>query len=235
MVATRRELLEFAVLGAFTVAVNPLEVLAQDKETDKKELISDEEIAKLMKRATVEDILKEEEKAGKIQYVKVNPDGTTNYDELVYQKNKRAEEIKPVLVLFYGGKSGDVNIDKRTAIITKVLAVRYNGKLSFVLHDATKDEYRTARREDVVSNPSTILYALWDRIKGESELKNKGNILQIDIAVGAPTKDSGINTRLRNSMNYWIEPLIFGTPNPEKDGKFYRFNNGQKLVEIASR
>ncbi|MEM4240185.1 MAG: hypothetical protein QXK08_03260, partial [Candidatus Woesearchaeota archaeon] len=130
--------------------------------------ITDEEISEMMKKETVEEILK----GANVEYVKYNPiTRTTNYDALVFQKHLKPEERKPVLVLFYHNKDPTIPntpepFSQRNAIIFRKLSEQFSNKIKFVAYDVDSDpvmaanNYRGFNRQlDIQSIPSIAMYS----------------------------------------------------------------------------
>ncbi len=204
--------------------------------------LTDAEIAEHMKKGTVEEILK----GANVEYVKYDPTTkATNYEALVFQKHLRAEERKPVLVFFYHNKDPPWTKPEakgtayRGAIVFRKLAEKLSGQIKFVCYTVDSDPIMSAnnydgfnKKLDILTIPSNAMYSPWDILKGETPNKHDGNIKRIDTVRGSPKSDSSINATLRNHINYWIGPNLLNLPNPDKDGKIYRYNNSFKLSEV---
>jgi hypothetical protein len=194
--------------------------------------ITAEEIAEQMQKGTVEEILK----GARVEYVqRVGND--TNFDALVYQKSLKSEDRKPVLVFFYRNTDppnwptpGSAH---RTAIIFNKLSKKYSDKIKFVCFNQSVEPQGDAgvrAKYEIAAPPSIAMYSKFDVVLGETPFKNNGEIKRIDISRGGPAKDSGIHVTHSNLVNYWINPNLLSIPNPDKDGKIYRYNNSPKLA-----
>jgi hypothetical protein len=201
-------------------------------QTEKTDELTDAEIANQMQKETVEDILK----GANVEYVQ-RVENDTNFDALVYQKNLKSEDKKPVLVFFYRNKDppnwptpGSAH---RTAIVFKKLSRNYGDRIKFVCLNLTvhpKGEAEIRAKYDITALPSIAMYSSFDVVIGETPSKNNGNHRRIDIRSGGPGKDSGIQLMHDNLVQYWIGPNLLNLPNPDKDGKIYRYNNSPKLT-----
>ncbi len=214
-------------------------VYAQETKTPE---ITEQEIAELMKKETVEEILQ----GANVEFVKYNPiTKTTNYDELVFQKHLKPEERKPVLVLFYHNKDPTTPnkpeaFSQRNAIIFRKISEQFAGTVKFVCYDADSDPVMAAnnydgfnKRLNILGIPSIAMYSPFDVAMGEKPNNNDGIIKRIDTLRGGPGLNKSVPIIVRNSTNYWVKPNLLNLPNPDNDGKIYRYNNTFKLSEIA--
>ena len=201
----------------------------------KADEITESEIAEMMKKETVEEILK----GANVEYVqRVGND--TNFDALVYQKNLKSEERKPVLAFFYHNKDPPDTLQKgtahRSAIIFKTLAQKFVDKIKFVCYNAGMDPAKAANnyawfdKLGILTIPSIAMYSKFDVLKGETVEKNSGQIKQIDVIRGGPVEDKFIAPRTRNNANYWIPTNLFMKQSIDKDNKVYRYNHEQLKV-----
>jgi hypothetical protein len=200
--------------------------------------ITAEEIAEQMQKGTVEEILK----GARVEYVKYDPTTkATNYDALVFQKHLRAEERKPVLVLFYHNRDPAVQkseaVSQRDAILFRKFSAQLTGKIKFVCYDTDSDPIMAAnnyngfnKKLDILGIPSIAMYSQFNLTNGETRENNDGNIKRIDTLRGGPESDS-MAIKLYNFINNkWIPTNFFG------NGKgIWRLNNTMpwKPQEIA--
>ena len=179
-----------------------------------------------MKKESVEDILK----GANVEFVKYDEKKrATNFDELIYQENKKADERTPVIAFFYFNKdplekNAPKETSKRTAAIVKNLAKKFD-KIRFVCYDVDVDpkliEKRYAQlfvKYKFSEIPSMIMYCATE----------KEGIKQLDISRGGPKNEKSILTGFTNLANYWILSNIFNK-NPENDEKKYRYENTYKI------
>src|SRR3989344_9472692 len=101
----------------------------------KKDVISIERIEELMKRGSVDEILKEEYKNGTIEHLVYdykNPEESAKkYKEFVFQENLDSKDRKPVLVMFYRKVKGDTTgAAERESIILKEIEKIYGDKIN---------------------------------------------------------------------------------------------------------
>ncbi|MBN2223745.1 MAG: tetratricopeptide repeat protein [Deltaproteobacteria bacterium] len=188
-----------------------------------------------MKLATVDDILKS-------SYVKcmrlVKYDAATgkdNFDELVYKSGK------PTVVFFDDSKPSEESSEfsKREAIVFKALSEIHGSKLYFVVYNdriAPKKQGWTASEWSVNENikdfPSIALYSKYDLEKGETLTRNDGKLKQVDIMQGGPSEDKWIFPTFENTYLWWINQHCLYKPNPDGDGKVYKYGNTFKLEEV---
>jgi hypothetical protein len=198
----------------------------------KTDEITESEIAEMMKKETVEEILK----GANVEYVKYDAaTKATNYDALVFQKHLKAEERKPGLVLVYRNKdppyAKQIRTAHRDAIIFKRLAQKFVDKVKFVCYNAdlspemAANSYAGFNALGILALPSIAMYSKFDVVKGETPENNDGNIKMVDVIRGGPTVDKDIPILIESCALWWIPPNLFNLPNPDKDGKIYRHKN----------
>ena len=212
--------------------VNAPTAIVQVEKTDE---LTDAEIANQMQKETVEDILK----GANVEYVqRVGND--TNFDALVYQKNLKSEERKPVLAFFYHNKDPPDTLQKgtahRSAIIFKTLAQKFVDKIKFVCYNAGMDPAKAANnyawfdKLGILTIPSIAMYSPYDFTKGETPTQNKGAIKMIDIFRGGPVNDDSLKKMLKSGADTWVKTNLI------ENGAFcWRLNNSlpwnwQKVV-----
>lgn len=199
--------------------------------------ITDEQITTLMKYETVEEILKEDKVIpAKFEYVTYDEKTkTNNYDKLVFQEDVKKEDRKPVLVFFYKNKDPTDTKTKgtmhREAITLKKLQQYFGDKIKFVAFEANTDPELSKKNYtgimtdyDIKGFPSIAMYS-----------NQKGVISRIDTRCGGTINNNTIVNSYNNARNYWINPNLFSLPNPDNDGKVYKFNNASELKEVAAR
>jgi hypothetical protein len=207
----------------------------------KDEMISEVEIEQLMKRGSVESILKEEYHSGLIQKVEYNRrKGKTNFDELVYQEHLNPRYRKPVLVFFYDTKIDTINADERNSIILKILINKYNDNLDFLYYDTSIEPSYTGNRssgifgaevksEAINSVPSMAMYSQFDLVKGETPNSINGRVKQIDILRGGPGKNSLLKPWLEFLKDKWI-PTNIAFPNNNYAWRFSNSADEKKVI-----
>ena len=200
---------------------------------EKDEKISVAKIEQLMKRSSVESILKEEYNSGLIQKIEYDRrKQKTNFNELVYQEHLNSESRKPILVFFYDTKIDTINADERDAIILKILINKYNDNLDFLCYDTSIEPSYTGNRnsgifgaevrsEAINSVPSMAMYSQFDLVKGETPNSINGRVKQIDILRGGPGKNSLLKPWLEFLKDKWISTNIV-SPN---NNYVWRFSN----------
>ncbi len=201
----------------------------------KADEITESEITDMMKKDTVEEILK----GANVEYVqRVGND--TNFDALVYQKNLKPEERKPVLVFFYHNRDPPSAKGKgsahRDAIIFISLAKMFHNRIKFVGYNADVRQETNAdwfNKMGLLGIPSISMYSTFDVLKGETVEKNSGQIKQIDVIRGGPLEDKFIAPRTRNNANYWIPTNLFMKQSIDKDNKVYRYNNTGEIKVVG--
>src|SRR3989344_660403 len=190
---------------------------AQDNETKqstsqvdvKKDQITEEEIEELMKRGSVDEILKEDYENGTIEhlvYDHENPEESgKSYKKFVFQEDLKPEDRKPVLVMFY---SGDNDISKkefvaeaqfREAIILKEIETLYGNKMNSLVFKVPYTDIKKASPYGVPlekaigtfvrGSPSLTLYGQFDLLKEETPEKNDGRIKHLDTLFGGPKEN----------------------------------------------
>jgi len=206
------------------------------QEAPKPKPLTEERVAELMKKETVDDILADVYKSGTVQ--QVTYDGRrrrTNYDQLVFQRDKKTSERKPVMVMFYHNDDSKYSknkvTSKREAILFRQLALQYRDKIEFVAFEADTDPTlvnsvkNRKRPYGIRTIPSIAMYSPWDITKDETPRKNDGKVTQIDILRGGPKKTKQVVDWSTEFQDWWINPNILNRPTPDDDGKLYQFNN----------
>lgn len=242
---SRRDTLKgLAVLVGLASVPAGLVGLASEAEAGE---ISNSEIKRLMRRDSVDEILREEYSSGLINRVRY--DGNrTNFKELVFQEHLSPKDKKPVLVMFYVGDERKNGFAKREAIIFEELAKEYQGKIKFVAYDINvqPDVIRRGNQkwyfgrevengEKITLSPSIGMYSTFDLVRGETQNSNDGRIKQIDIMRGGSSKNKFINTAIKNVTGYWIPGNLFMQDNIDGDGKVYRLNNTYKDWKVVGK
>jgi len=219
----------------------------QDNNTKqpKKDVISIERIEELMKRGSVDEILKEEYKNGTIEHLVYdykNPEESAKkYKEFVFQENLDSKDRKPVLVMFYRKVKGDTTgAAERESIILKEIEKIYGDKinsLAFLVPMENKETGAPYEQplKDLIGvwirgAPSIALYGQYDLLKGETEEKNDGKIKHLDTLYKGPLENKTILTGIIGCRDYWINPNAFSIASP--NGKIGRFNNEGELKVI---
>ena len=212
---------------------------------DKKDSISIERIEELMKRGSVDEILKEEYKNGTIEHLVYdykNPEESAKkYKEFVFQENLDSKDRKPVLVMFYRKVKGDTTgAAERESIILKEIEKIYGDKinsLAFLVPMENKETGAPYEQplKDLIGvwirgAPSIALYGQYDLLKGETEEKNNGKIKHLDTLYKGPLENKTILTGIIGCRDYWINPNAFSIASP--NGKIGRFNNEGELKVI---
>ncbi len=211
---------------------------------EKADELTDKNIEDLMKYETVEQILNEKDiiKGTKLEYVKYDAEKkTTNYDELVFQKNMKAGERKPVLVLFYKNKDPPdaklLGTAHREAIIFKFLSEKYAGQIKFLCYnadidpEAAKNNYEGLQKKwNVQTIPSIAMYSMFDAAKGESVTKNEGEVERVDTLRGGPTVDKDIPILVKNLSTWAKYNVLSDTAN--ETGYTYRYSNTFTISKI---
>ncbi len=208
---------------------------------NKIEMISVSEIEQLMKRGSVNSILREEYNSGLIQKVEYNrKKRKTNFDELVYQEHLKPENRKPVLVFFYDTKNNLSDGDEREAVIIKELAKRYNGKINFVCIDvAIEPDYTGFRNKGIFGTevkiegikgiPSLAIYSQFDLAKVKTIDNSTERIKQIDILRGGPGNNEVFSAWLKFLRDKWI-PTNITSPNNVYIWKFHNSADEKKAI-----
>jgi len=104
----------------------------------KKDVISMERIEELMKRCSVDEILKEEYENGTIEHLVYDPkapeESAKKYKDFVFQEDLKAEDRKPVLAFLYHDVKVREEHDSvmRQAIIFKELKKIYNDEIKTI-------------------------------------------------------------------------------------------------------
>ncbi len=167
------------------------------------------------------------------------------YDAEVYQRN--SAQKSPVLVFFYGtDDEREVCASKRLAVVVKNLALHFGNKLKFCAYDEGKYGggpttqrgtkrllSETATKEGLPGVPSLILYGSEQVTPITQKHSSNREIFVIDRSAGGPPTDKGILIMLRNDANYWIRGNILNLPNPDNDGKIYRYEKKGDLQEVT--
>ena len=221
---------------------------------DKKDVISIERIEELMKRGSVDEILKEEYENKTIEYLVYNhpknPEEVAKaYKRFVFQENLKPEERKPVLVLFYSGDNDlehhGVDATFRLSIIFKEIEKIYGDKINSLAFKVPYTDINAAAPYGkplekligiwVGGSTTLALYGQYDLLKEETPEKNDGKIKHLDTSDIGPREDKDVNPLMRNSKNYWIGPNIFNEPNPDNNGKLHRYNGRLTLQVVKER
>lgn len=208
---------------------------------EKEEMISVAEIEQLMKRGSVEGILKEEYNSGLIHKVEYDRrKRKTNFDELVYQEHLNPKKRKPVLVFFYDTKNTLSDGDEREAVIIKELSKRYNGKIKFVCIDvAIEPDYTGFKNrgifgtevkiEGIKGIPSLAIYSQFDLANVKTIDNSKERIKQIDILRGGPGNNEVFNAWLKFMRDKWI-PTNLTSPNNVFVWRFHNSADEKKVI-----
>lgn len=167
------------VLGASIFAAPLSYINAQDKKPETTASIDDltqAEVDNLMKRESVDDILKEEYDSGRIQKVTYDSAAKkTNFKKLVYQEDSLPKDKKPVLMLVADGDGlgglikEKYTADKGDAIVVKNLANKYQ-QFIVVFYDPSivpdfvevgrgKVKFgQELKNENLTTRPSIVVY-----------------------------------------------------------------------------
>src|SRR3989344_8891145 len=185
---------------------------------DKKDVISIERIEELMKRGSVDEILKEEYENKTIEYLVYNhpknPEEVAKaYKRFVFQENLKPEERKPVLVFFYDSDNDlnnhGVGATFRLSIIFKEIEKTYGDNINSLAFKVPYTDIRSAAPygkplEKLIGiwiggSTHLALYGQYDLLKGETEEKNDGKIKHLDTLEGGPAMNSDTNPLMRNT------------------------------------
>ena len=198
--------------------------------------LTQSEVNALLRRSSVEDILREELDSGRISRVVYNTSNRrSNFRELVYQENVLPmNNRRPVLMLVADadGRGPFTNeqyvFDKTAAIVFKNNTRRF-GNVSFAFYDPSiAPDYRVEggaelRGEGVSRVPSQVLYCPWDFTAGETPDRNSGVVKKLDILCGNPLPSTVIPA-MSNSVK-WINSNLV------RNGSFvWRANNTSPTV-----
>jgi len=231
---------------------------AQDNETKqstsqvdvKKDQITEEEIEELMKRGSVDEILKEDYENGTIEhlvYDHENPEESgKSYKKFVFQEDLKPEDRKPVLVMFY---SGDNDISKkefvaeaqfREAIILKEIETLYGNKMNSLVFKVPYTDIKKASPYGVPlekaigtfvrGSPSLTLYGQFDLLKEETPEKNDGRIKHLDTLFGGPKENRFIIQWIYPKLGAidWLDSNVI-----EPNGEYaVRINNSSPIKPV---
>jgi hypothetical protein len=209
-----------------------------EQKVEEEKALTEEDITKLMAYDTVKEILDEKDiiSGSSITHVVYDAESNaTNYDSLVFQNHLKAEERKPVMVLFYNDKGGDFS--ERSAIVFKKLSKHYDGKINFVAYNISENksqnENEIAKANNLNDLPSIGMYLKWDILQSETVENNAGAIKQVDVMNKGPSKSSHIEILFSNCRDYWVPTNIFLTQSVKNNNKVYRHNNKGVTVKAV--
>ena len=213
------------LVGSLTPAYGQEVAKVETKQEQTKPSITNEEIERLMKKKTVEEILE----GAPVEYVRYDPKkGKTNFDELVYQKHLRPDQRKPVMVMWYSNKDSKRNgTCQRAAIAYRKTSEFLHNLVRFICFHEDADPILVSENYSgiiekfgVRSSPSFAIYPC-----------ENGGISQEDLLKGGPLGNEGILKYVQNLI-YWVQ-INQDRSNP--DYKKYILGNSSEWKKVNSQ
>jgi hypothetical protein len=190
-------------------------------------LLTDDEVATLKKKDSLDAILRDDEtiKDAPIQFVIYdNEHSTNNYLDLLQKGTGK------YVVLFSSEKltGNDRELSKRGAIQVKAMSRAMGKDVTFIYFDMNIDpaltvkNYTPFRETYQVKDFGSTVLVVYD--------KDKKAATTIDIKQGAPGEDKLVPPGTRNAVNYWANYLLLDKETP--NGKHFKYNNSTQMQEI---